>query len=279
MTQNTTQHLRNTGNVTWFLFRGNDVLLHFENAPLLPTGEKIPLALPPLRSGRFDSPQGEHLAWAEFDPACALPGEFLQKDLRSLWGLLGEEGFSQAGTAFQLMDWSRNTLYCSRCGTPMRDAAKERARECPACSFVTYPLVSPAIIVAVRRGEEILLGRSPHFPKGRYSVLAGFVEPGESLEGAVAREVFEEVRVSVKDIRYFGSQPWPFPHSLMVGFTAAWHSGTIRIDEKEIEDARWFTPRNLPDLPPPMSISRHLIDAFLRETEETPPGESGTFRT
>jgi NAD+ diphosphatase len=157
----------------------------------------------------------------------------------------------------------------------MQNSAKERARECPACSFVTYPPVSPAIIVAVRRGNRLLLGRSPHFPKGRYSVLAGFVEPGESLEEAVAREIFEEVHIAVKDIRYVASQPWPFPHSLMVGFTALWESGEIRIDEKEIEDARWFSPEDLPDLPPPSSISRRLIDAFLLEMGENPPKRAG----
>ncbi len=264
-----------TAGTTWFLFRGNDILLCSGATPALPFGEEPPLARELLRSGHFGPPDGKRLAWGELPPNCPIPGDLFQKDLRSLWALLGERAFSLAGTAFQLMNWTRNTLYCGRCGSPMQNSAKERARECPVCSFVTYPPVSPAIIVAVRRGNRLLLGRSPHFPKGRYSVLAGFVEPGESLEEAVAREVFEEVHVAVKDVRYVASQPWPFPHSLMVGFTALWGSGEIRIDEKEIEDARWFSPEDLPDLPPPSSISRRLIDAFLLEMGEDPKKRAG----
>ena len=130
---------------------------------------------------------------------------------------------------------------------------------------MAYPRLAPAVIMLVERGDEILLGRSPHFLPGMYSTLAGFVEPGETLEHAVAREVAEEVGVRVKDVRYFGSQPWPFPNSLMVGFRAAWESGEIVIDEREIEDAAWFTAGNLPLIPPGISIARALIDAFLRE--------------
>jgi NAD+ diphosphatase len=123
--------------------------------------------------------------------------------------------------------------------------------------------------VLIERGPEMLLARSPGFPPGVYSTIAGFVEPGESLEEAVHREVLEEVGIQVSDLRYFGSQPWPFPHSLMIGFVARWASGEIRMDPLEIEDARWFTATDLPTLPFPLSIARKLVDDFLERTRPT----------
>jgi NAD+ diphosphatase len=141
----------------------------------------------------------------------------------------------------------------------------ERAKECPKCGLLHFPRLAPAIIVLVERGNELLLARSRHFMPGMYSVLAGFVEPGESLEEAVVREVREEVGISVKDIKYFGSQPWPFPHSLMVGFTATYGCGEITIDDTEIEDAGWFTADKLPRIPGKISIARKLIDWFVEK--------------
>ncbi|MFH0966628.1 MAG: NAD(+) diphosphatase, partial [Methanobacteriota archaeon] len=134
---------------------------------------------------------------------------------------------------------------------------------CPSCGLITFPRLSPAIIVRITDGDRILLARSPHFPSHMYSVLAGFIEPGESLEATIHREVFEEVGVRVSDLRYFGSQPWPFPDSLMIGFTARYVSGDITCDGVEIEDAQWFTRDQMPELPGILSISRALIDDFL----------------
>ena len=139
----------------------------------------------------------------------------------------------------------------------------ERAKLCPACGLTTYPRISPAIIVAVTKGDTLLLARGHRHPPGFYSVLAGFVEPGETLEETVRREVREEVSLEVDDIRYFGSQPWPFPDSLMVAFTASYASGEITLEELEIADAGWYTAANLPLVPPPISIARSLIDAFV----------------
>jgi NAD+ diphosphatase len=128
--------------------------------------------------------------------------------------------------------------------------------------MVFYPRLSPAAIMLIYRGDELLLARSPHFPPGMYSALAGFVEPGESIEETVRREVREEVGVEVGEIRYFGSQPWPFPNSLMIGFLVEWADGEIRLGEpEEIEDARWFRSEDLPPLPPKVSIARAMIDA------------------
>ena len=145
----------------------------------------------------------------------------------------------------------------------MRDSDREKARVCSNCGYISYPLICPAIIVAVEREGMILLARSPRFPKGRYSVLAGFVEPGESLEDTVRREVMEEVSIELDEVRYFGSQPWPFPHSLMLGFTARWKAGEIRVDGIEIEDAHWYSPEDLPNTPSTKSISGRLIKNFL----------------
>jgi NAD+ diphosphatase len=137
---------------------------------------------------------------------------------------------------------------------------------CPACGLMAYPRIAPAIIVLVRRGEEALLARGARFPSAFYSTLAGFAEIGETLEETLEREVFEEVGVRVKNPRYFGSQPWPFPHSLMIGFVAEWAGGDIRVDGKEILEARWFRPDALPSIPPPISIARRLIDAWVEDT-------------
>jgi len=139
----------------------------------------------------------------------------------------------------------------------------ERAKECPHCGLLHFPRLAPAVIMLIERGNEVLLARSRHFTPGTYSVLAGFVEPGESLEEALVREVKEEVGISVKDIRYFSSQPWPFPHSLMIGFTATHAGGEITLEDGEIEDAGWFTAHHLPSLPGKLSIARRLIEWFV----------------
>jgi len=165
----------------------------------------------------------------------------------------------------QIVNWDHTHQFCGQCGTPTVYRTAERARECPSCGLLSFPRVSPAIIVLVERGRQFLLARNHRFPPGRYSIIAGFVEPGETLEQAVAREIREEVGIQVSQIRYFGSQPWPFPHSLMVGFTAQYAGGEIHIDPAELEDAGWFTPDKLPDLPDRISISRRLIDWFLAE--------------
>lgn len=183
--------------------------------------------------------------------------------LREAHGHIGEELWIIAGRASQILRWRRDHRYCGRCGTEMREEPDEVLRRCPKCDFFTYPRISPAVIMSVIKDDSILLGRSPRFPPGMFSVLAGFVEPGETLEQAVAREVCEEVNIEITDIRYFASQPWPFPHSLMVGFTARYASGTIEVDNRELEEAGWFSSAAMPRLPSSISISRRLIDDFL----------------
>lgn len=200
---------------------------------------------------------------AELSPDLTPPPGLELVPLRELHGQLEEPLFALAGRAVQLVDWDRTHQYCGSCATPMEQSRHERVKCCPRCGLRQYPRLSPAVIMLVSRGPEILLARAPRFRPGMYSVLAGFVEPGESLEETVAREVREEVGIEIQDIRYFGSQPWPFPNSLMVGFTARYASGNIVIDPTEIETADWFTRDSLPPVPGKLSIARKLIDWFI----------------
>ncbi len=183
--------------------------------------------------------------------------------LRETFALLGEDAFVAAGRATQIAEWAATSRFCGRCATPTARVPGERCMRCPACGLLAYPRIAPAVIVLVRRGDEALLARNARTPMPFYSTLAGFVEAGETLEATVAREIREEAGIEVTDVRYFGSQPWPFPHSLMVGFTAMWAGGELRPDDREIADARWFRADALPPIPPRISIARRLIDAWI----------------
>jgi NAD+ diphosphatase len=187
------------------------------------------------------------------------------ESLRALFSVLDDAHFALAGRAIQLLDWDRSHRYCGRCATPTEAKSGERARACPACGYAAYPRIAPAVMALVRREGEILLARGPHFPPGMYSALAGFVEAGETLEQCVAREVEEEVGVRVSRVRYFSSQPWPFPNSLMIAFVCDWEAGEIRPQAGEIEAANWFKVLHLPKLPSRISIARRLIDAVVEE--------------
>ncbi|MDX5376257.1 MAG: NAD(+) diphosphatase [Halomonas sp.] len=181
---------------------------------------------------------------------------------------LPESWFPLIATALQVAAWLRDHRFCGRCGASAARLDAEFAMHCHQCGHRNYPRISPCIITLVTHGDAMLLARSPRFPPGRYSTLAGFIEPGESAEEAVHREIHEEVGVSVGRIRYYRSQAWPFPHALMLGFFAEAASRRIRIDGIEIADAAWFHPKRLPQLPPPYSISRALIETHLAEVAD-----------
>lgn len=183
--------------------------------------------------------------------------------LMGLYGRVDDVRWTLAGRAVQLVAWDRTHRFCGRCGTPTDPAPGERARRCPACGLLAFPRLAPAVITLIERGDEALLARGRAFPVPMYSCIAGFVEPGETMEEAVHREVREEVGVELADVRYIASQPWPFPHSLMIGFEATWASGDIVIDDDEIVDAQWFRADDLPMIPPGMSIARTLIDRWV----------------
>jgi NAD+ diphosphatase len=188
--------------------------------------------------------------------------------LRSFFPSLPETPLALAARAFQVADFARSHRYCGRCGTPTRFRDDERAVECPSCGLIAYPRVSPAMMALVTRGRELLLARSARFASGVYSALAGFVEPGETIEDCIRREVREEVGVEIAAPRYFASQSWAFPHSLMIAFAAEYAGGAIRLDDPEIEDARWFPIDALPKLPTRISIARRLIDATVERLRE-----------
>lgn len=190
--------------------------------------------------------------------------------LRALAAWLDEETFLAAGRAIHVMGWATTSQFCGRCGTKTVLSTRERCMTCPACKLTAYPRISPAIIVLVRREHEALLARNAKFPGAVYSTLAGFSEIGESLEDTLSREVKEEVGIDVSNIRYFGSQPWPFPHSLMIGFHADYAGGDIVVDGEEIADAKWFSADALPAIPPRLSIARRMIDAWLHEVGADP---------
>jgi NAD+ diphosphatase len=186
--------------------------------------------------------------------------------LRELFGRLEEQLHGVAGRAFQTIEWYLSHAFCGRCGTPTELVANERARGCPKCGASYFPRINPAVIMLVEREGKMLLARNKLFRGPFYSCLAGFVEPGESLEEAVAREVLEEVGVEIGEISYFARQPWPFPSQLMIGFTARHLSGEIRVQDSEILDAGWFGSGPLPEMPGRFSLARRLIDAHLART-------------
>jgi NAD+ diphosphatase len=214
---------------------------------------------------------GGDVWWAVDVPAEAEdPSYGAALDLYSFFGRASHAEWIAAGRAVQVVEWARTHRFCGRCGTPTEPLPGERGLRCPACALIAYPRLAPAMITLVTRGasgpdQEALLARGANFPRPMYSCLAGFVEPGENLEGAVVREIAEEVGITVADVRYMGSQPWPFPHSLMIGFRAEWVEGDLVLDETEIADARWFHRDELPEIPPGISIARNLIDAWVTE--------------
>ncbi|HOD39247.1 MAG TPA: NAD(+) diphosphatase [Candidatus Wallbacteria bacterium] len=191
--------------------------------------------------------------------------EFEFRDLRSLINCLDETQFRFACLAAQVLYWDKTTKFCGECGALTRHSPSERAKICTGCARVFYPAVTPAIIVAVMNQGKMLLAHNKNFAEGVYSLIAGFVEPGESLEDCVAREVLEETGVSVSDVKYFKSQPWPFPSSMMIGFTASYKSGDIKPDGEEIIHAAWFGREELPKLPRPGSLSRNIIDIMMSD--------------
>jgi NAD+ diphosphatase len=248
-----------------FAFRKNRLMVKIEDseARVPSMVEFSEMGMPVLSRHYLGRLDGRHCFAAELDPRVKPPDGWEFHGLRGLFGSLPESLFWVAGAAVQIVDWGRNHQFCGRCGTPTNGRHNERAKVCPNCGLLSYPRISPAIIVLVERDDKLLLARSLRHPQGLFSVLAGFVEPGESLEGAVVREIREEVGIEVRDIRYFGSQPWPFPNSLMIAFTCHYASGDIVLEEEEMAEAGWFASTELPPIPPKISIARQLIDWFV----------------
>lgn len=249
------------GPAWYFVFSGNEILLRFDE-----DGQWTPLTEADLGYIEGISDVMHYMGHVGGRHCFAVeardPGEETG-NLRSLFGHADNFMFSLAGRGVQIVDWFRNHRFCGRCGGRNREHAKDRAMVCDDCGIHAYPRLSPSIIVLVHRDSQVLLARNHRFPEGMYSTLAGFVEPGESVEQTLVREVHEEVGVNVHNLQYQGSQSWPFPNSLMLGFHAEYESGEIRLQEDEIADAQWFDCDNLPNIPGRVAISRWLIDAYL----------------
>ncbi len=254
----------------WFVFRGAELLVAAApGAATLPhCNHPNTLGMMPQRTQYLGVLGEQHCFSAELAVDAIAPRGWIWQGLRALFGALSEAQFALAGRALQIVDWDRSHQYCGACGKATAARTNERSRECLGCGLVVYPRLAPAVMGLVRREKMLLLARAPRFPKDMYSALAGFVEPGETLEHCLEREVYEEVGIKVRNVRYFASQPWPFPHSLMIAFFAEYCSGEIRVDGTEIEDAKWFDVKNLenfPRLPARISIARSLIDAARGE--------------
>jgi NAD+ diphosphatase len=207
---------------------------------------------------------GEPIWAATVAPEVAVPPGMRSESVIPQRTHLTADLLSLGGLALQAMGWEAASRHCPRCGEQTAAIAGERGKRCPRCGYEHYPHLHPAVIVLIRDGERVLLTRKSFWVKGRYGLVAGFVDIGESLEAAVRREIQEEVGVEVRDIRYVASQYWPFPSQLMIGFAAAYAGGEVRVDTTELEDARWFSVHALPDLPPKYSIARFILDRHAR---------------
>jgi NAD+ diphosphatase len=267
-----------------FFFQGNCLLL-----PADIPDSRMDAGLCPDLAGEFEAPDYYELPAVDpsaggaetagpigcvsVSPECSLPPRWRALPVRQALSLMGGgmvEGRGALGRllrAFHIAQWRRESRFCGSCGAANTDARDELARLCPACGRLEYPRIAPAVIVIIINDQgEALLAHNKKFLNGVYSLIAGFNEAGENLEATVAREIREEVNIAVREIRYITSQPWPFPHSLMLGFSARYASGTVRPDGIEIEDARWFSADALPPLPGTGSVSRYLINRWLAGT-------------
>jgi NAD+ diphosphatase len=257
------------GNALYFVFAGQRLVLRLDEGQ-----QRLPASI--VADGLW-SPLDEPLyIGALLGTPCVavrvapddVPDGYAAHDLRSAHGLLPEPSWVAAGVAYQLLNWMDDTRYCPRTGDLTHVKADEWAKQCPSCDLVQYPLLHPCVIGLVYDGDRVLLTRQASWPAGRYGLVAGFVEPGETLEQCMAREVGEETGLEIDDVRYVASQAWPFPHQVMVGFTARFAGGRLAVDPAELEDARWFSLDDLPILPPPFSIARRIIDAHVASHRE-----------
>lgn len=249
-----------------FAFIGEALLLNETDAlPGTDTLRHLPPPLAAFKIGEFDTQACHAYAWPEGTPP---PHGLRAVGLRDAFSLQAAERWGIAARARQMLRWDLASRYCGTCGTPTTALQGEPAKECPACGTRDYPRIAPAVMALVRRGDALLLARSPHFRAGMYSALAGFVEAGETVEDCLHREVFEESGIRIRNLRWFASQPWPFPYSLMLAFHAEYAGGEIRPQPGEIEDARWFGLEELPELPAPVSIASRLIQAGIAEIRQ-----------
>ncbi len=250
----------------WLIFHNDQLVILRDTVSTLPlTSELKGLSHHFIREHLLGEFNGSAIYCAEISTIVAIESPYDLLPLRKALNTLGEEWFSAAAKAFAILNWDRNHHFCGRCGQPTTQHATLYERHCAHCHVHFYPRISPSIIVLIQKGDELLMARSHHFNPGVYGLVAGFVEAGENVEDAVHREVYEETHIRVKNLRYFGSQPWPFPDSLMIGFFAEYESGELIIDPVEIEDAGWYHYKSLPGRPTSISIASKMLNSYLAE--------------
>ncbi len=244
----------------WFPFRAGNVLVQDtgQQIALIEGDDAIASLLQAHEVYYLGTLNGTPCMTCEVDAERELPADWQAYSLRGLFGKLAAEMLNLVGYASQILYWQQTSRYCPVSGHLTEPEIGTWGRHCPHCGHVSYPHVTPAILVLVYDGERVLLTHKPGWDK-RYSCIAGFTEPGETLEECAQREIYEEVGLEVTDVEYIGSQSWPFPHQLMVGFVARYVSGEIRIEEQELDDAKWFPIDELPQLPPPQSLAHTII--------------------
>jgi len=218
-----------------------------------------------LSKFRFASDTEAHYYIVEMASSTTAPEGYDFISLREARDYYGQALYAMALQSFQLLNWQRNHRFCGVCGHPFDPMKEDRSLSCPKCHHLLFPHTSTAVIVAIIKDDKILLAHNAKFPQGLYSLVAGFVEMGESFEAAAHREIYEEVGLKVKNLRYFDNQPWPFPNSTMIGYFADYDSGEIQVDGTEILDAHWYTPETFPLLPSGYSIARRIIEAYRAE--------------
>lgn len=256
--------------VAWCAFSGSDLLVvYHDSGSTLPIAPDLDsLGLSPGRVQYLGTLDGRPCYAAELPRKVPAPPGHRLLGLRMLFDQLDPVHYDVAGLAFQILGWDRGYQFCPACAAPLVPVSDARSKRCAACRTDYFPRVSPCTITLVHDGPRVLLTRETRFPKGMYGLVAGYLEPGETLEACVAREVAEETGITIETPTYFGSQPWPFPHQVMIGFMAKSAGGELVIDTSELEDAQWFHVDALPPLPPRISIARALLDEWL----STKPG-------
>ncbi|HEY6838288.1 MAG TPA: NAD(+) diphosphatase [Geobacteraceae bacterium] len=247
----------------WVVLQGGALVVRdMESGGALPEGplfEGDKIHHGPVTIGRW---QGKPLRVVVLDRTASLPEPYVAEPFNAVEERLDDRIMTLGGIGQQVIHWQRQSAFCSRCGAPTRALSGSWGKLCSSCNHEHFPHIHPCAIVLVRRGDEFLLTRKPGWIEGRYGLVAGFLDLGESLEECARREVMEETGIAVTNVRYVGSQNWPFPSQLMAGFTADYAGGEIRVDRTELEDARWFCSASLPVLPPRRSIARWIIDHY-----------------
>ncbi|PKL67029.1 MAG: NAD(+) diphosphatase [Methanobacteriales archaeon HGW-Methanobacteriales-1] len=258
---------KNNSKAYWFVFNSDKILINIKNKTIPFSKDLAEFNFTTIRKIYLGTLQDHPCYAAEVEEANYIQ-DWAFNDLKSVYSILEEDIYLLAGRAIQIINWDKNHQFCGKCGTPTETMDNEMAKFCPECGFTSFTRLSPAVITAIVKEGKLLMAKHTYTRSNMYGLIAGFVEAGETLEEAVQRETMEEVGLKVKNIKYFSSQPWPFPHSLMIGFTAEYESGDIEVDGAEIAHAKWFEVNDLPEMPSRISIAGELIDWYIKNYSE-----------